>query len=305
MRPDHVWRQIEGLLATAHGRVVLVAPFIKKDVFKFALDAVADPDVEILCVTRWSVLEVAAGVSDPEIADLAVRDGRVKILLCHDLHAKLYIADRRCLVGSANLTAKATGLRQPRNAELLLEVPHVHPEVQLLLEYIEEHGVPASTELAHQIREQADLLREDEDSAEMIVVAGSTDQDRTRWRPETRDPQRLYRIYRGAKHDFVSEILAGVVRDLAYLDVPPGLDEQNFSAAVLQRLYEMPEIGQLITEKRLNMDDLQQRVMEADGCSEAFARRAAENIGEWLKYFDEVRVVPTGPWEIRYGRELR
>lgn len=304
MTDDHIWRQIEGLLSTARGRVVLVAPFIKKSVFKAALDAVTTADADILCVTRWSVLEVAAGVSDPEIADLAEHDGRVTILLCHDLHAKLYLADDRCLIGSANLTAKATGRSQPKNAELLLEAPVSHPEVQQLLQHIQAKGIPASSELARQIRAQADLLQEDEDRPEVILVTDEVNQNRVRWRPETRSPNRLYRVYRGAKHDYVTEILAGVVRDLAYLDVPPGLDEQDFSAEVLRRLYELPEVGQLVAEKRLNMNDLQQQIMEADSCTETVAQRAAENIGEWLKYFDEVRVVPTGPWELRYGREL-
>lgn len=304
MTSDHVWRQISDLLAPARGRVALIAPFIKKEVFRAALAAITSPDVEILCVTRWSVLEVAAGVSDPEIAELAAQDGRVTILLCHDLHAKLYLADDRCLVGSANLTAKATGRRHPKNLELLIEAPTSHPEVQRLLEQIDGDGVPASLNLARQIREQAELLKQDEDRPALILVTGDADQQRTAWRPETRSPNRLYRVYRGAKHDYVSEILAGVIRDLAHLDVPPGLDEQAFSKAVRARLYEMPEVGQLVTEGRLSMADLQQQLLDADECTTPQAQRAAENIGEWLKYFGEVRVVPTGPWEIRQGREF-
>ncbi|MFY1677385.1 phospholipase D family protein [Streptomyces sp. WMMC905] len=305
MTPDHVWRQIEGLLATARGRVALVAPFIKKDVFKAAVDAVTAAEAEILCVTRWSVLEVASGVSDPEIAELAAEDERITILLCHDLHAKLYLADDRCLVGSANLTGKATGRRQPKNLELLLEVPEAHPEVQQLFQQIRETAVPASLELAQQIREQAELIRQDEDRPEIVIVTGEAEEGPAHWRPETRSPQRLYHIYRGRKHDYVSEILAGVVRDLAHLDIPPGLSESAFSKAVLDRLYALPEVEQLVTDGRLSMADLQLRLMEADGSTEAQAQRAAENICEWLKYFDEVRVVPTGPWEIRQGREFR
>ncbi|MGI5259335.1 phospholipase D family protein [Streptomyces angustmyceticus] len=304
MTSDHVWRQIEDLLASARGRVALIAPFIKKDVFRAALAAITAPDAEILCVTRWSVLEVAAGVSDPEIAELASQDGRVTILLCHDLHAKLYLADDRCLVGSANLTAKATGRRHPKNLELLIETSVSHPEVQRLLEQIDVDGIPATQELASQIREQAELLKQDEDRPALILATGDADQQQTPWRPETRSPNRLYRVYRGAKHDYVSEILAGVIRDLAHLDVPPGLDEQAFSKAVRVRLYEMPEVGQLVTEGRLSMADLQQQLLHADGCTTPQAQRAAENIGEWLKYFDEVHVVPTGPWEIRQGRAL-
>jgi len=301
---DHVWRQIEDLLASAQQRVVLVAPFIKQEVFRAALGAVVGPDVEILVITRWSVMEVAAGVSDPEIAFAAEEDGRVSIALCHELHAKLYAADDRCLVGSANLTAKATGRRRPENLEVLLEVSTSHPEVQRVLAQSRDHGVPATADLARRIREQAELIAHDEDRRDLVIVAGEAVQPAARWRPETRAPERLYRIYRGARHDYVSEILAGVVRDLAHLDVPPGLSEDAFATAVRARLYEMPEVEQLPTQGRLSMADLQQRLLTADDTTEAQAQRAAENICEWLRYFDEVRVVPTGPWEIRQGREI-
>ncbi|MFC7898287.1 phospholipase D family protein [Streptomyces sp. NPDC057381] len=304
MTSDHVWRQIEGLLATARGRVVLVAPFIKREVFAAAVGAVTAAEAEILCVTRWSVMEVAAGVSDPEIAELAAADSRVSILLCHDLHAKLYLADDRCLVGSANLTAKATGRRQPRNLEVLVEVPEAHPEVQQLLGDIQATAVPATLELARQIRAQADVLKSDEDCPKFVVVTEEAEEDGPSWRPETRAPHRLYPVYRGSRHDYVSEILAGVVRDLAHLNLPQGLSETAFSKAVLAELHAMPEVEQLVTSGRLSMADLQQQLMEADGTTEAQAQRAAENICEWLKYFGEVRVVPTGPWEIRQGREF-
>jgi hypothetical protein len=249
-------------------------------------------------------MEVAAGVSDPEIAELAAVDGRISIQLCHDLHAKLYLADDRCLVGSANLTAKATGRRQPKNLEVLVEVSEAHPEVRQLLQEIQKTAVPATLELARQIRAQADILKEDEDCPKFVVVAEEAEEDRPAWRPETRAPHRLYPVYRGSPHDYVSEILAGVVRDLAYLDLPQGLSETDFSKAVLAELHAMPEVEELVTSGRLSMDDLQQRLMAADGATETQALRAAENICEWLKYFDEVRVVPTGPYELRHGREF-
>jgi hypothetical protein len=183
-------------------------------------------------------------------------------------------------------------------------VPEAHPEVQQLLHDIHRTGVPATLDLAQQIRAQADLLKNDEDCPEIVVVTGEAEEERRRWRPETRAPQRLYPVYRGQRHDYVSEILAGVVRDLAYLNLPPGLSESEFSEAVLAELHAMPEAEQLVTSGRLSMVDLQQRLMSADGTTDAQALRAAENICEWFKYFGEVRVVPTGPWEIRQGREF-
>jgi hypothetical protein len=300
---DHVWRQLEALLATARRRVILVAPFIKQEMFQAALEAIPDADVDILCVTRWSVLEVAAGVSDPEIADLAARDGRVSIMLCHNLHAKLYAVDDRCLVGSANLTGKATGRGQPANLELLVEAPNEHPEIQRLLQQVNDLGVPATEVMAHDIRQQANLLAQDEHQHPIFVVGDDNDRSKVNWTPETRAPYRLYRVYSGRDRSLVDEILASAVRDLAYLDLPPGLTEDQFTKAVRVRLHEMPELRQLVSEGHLNLTELKRKFI-GNGWPEERAQRAAENIGEWLSYFDEVRLVPTGPWEIRQGRSL-
>ncbi|MGR3937036.1 phospholipase D family protein [Streptomyces sp. BRA346] len=305
MRPDHVWGQLHELLSSARERVIIVAPFIKKETFTAALSAIGDRDVELLCVTRWAVMEIAAGVSDPEIAEIAERDDRVSIVLCHDLHAKLYVADERCLVGSANLTGRATGRRIPKNLELLVEVAVEHPEVRSALKQIQQTSVPADAEMARRLREQANLLVGEVDRPDFVVVTDEVDSTRARWRPETRVPLRLYRVYRGMKCDYPREILAGVARDLAHLDIPPGLDETTFSKAVRSRLYELPEVATLATRGSLNLADLQKSIMEAGGCDEEIAQRSAENIAEWLNYFDEVQIMATGPWEIRQGRELR
>ncbi|MFT2018765.1 phospholipase D family protein [Streptomyces sp. 796.1] len=304
MRQDHIWNQLHELLTSAHERVVLVAPFIKKEVFAAAIAALGDRDVELLCVTRWAVMEIAAGVSDPEIAEIAEHDDRVQIMLCHNLHAKLYVADERCLVGSANLTGRATGRRIPKNLELLVEVSVEHPEVQSVLGQIQQTATPADVTTARQLREQANLLAADEDRPSLVVVVDETESPAGCWRPETRMPVRLFPVYRGQKYDYPGEILAGVVRDLAYLNIPPGLDETGFAKVVSSRLYELPEVAELTTTGALNLADLQRSILEADSCEEEAARRAAENIAEWLRYFGEVRVVPTGSWEIRQGREL-
>ncbi|MFF1499513.1 phospholipase D family protein [Streptomyces sp. NPDC058316] len=302
MTEDHVWRQIEQMLACASQRVILVAPFIKKDVFKATLAAIPSHVHNIRCVTRWSVAEVAAGVSDPEIADLAAADGRASIALCHDLHAKLYVADDVCLIGSANLTGKATGRAPVPNIELLIETSAGHPEVQRVLRAIEGLEVPGTVDLAHQIREQANLFQADEE-APRVLIAGH-DERPIRWLPETRNPTRLYGVYNGRHGKVGPDVLAGILRDLATLDVAPGLGEQAFGKAVLSRLRAIPEVQRLVEAGRLSMDDVQRELMGSVGCTEEQARRATETIAEWLRYFDEVHLVPIGPWEIRQGREI-
>ena len=302
MTRDHVWQQIEQFLAGAAREAILVAPFIKKETFQAALAAVPTSVQRIRCVTRWSVAEVAAGVSDPEIAEIAEADGRASILLCHNLHAKLYVADDRCLVGSANLTGKATGRVPAPNIELLVETGVEHPEVRRVLDAIHATVVPGTVQLAQQIRAQADLVRADEDAPQVLVVGESDVQ--ARWLPETRNPERLYRVYNGRHRNIATDVLAGVLRDLIHLDISPGLPEQDFGAAVLLRLRSLPELRALAESGSLNLDDAKRELIDGGFNTPDQAQRAVETIAKWLSYFDEVYMVPVGPWEIREGKEI-
>jgi hypothetical protein len=299
---DHVWQQIAQLLRTASRRVVLVAPFVKKNLFQAVLEAVPASVTDISCVTRWSITEIAAGVSDPEIMQLAVEDGRVQVRLCHNLHAKLYAADSRCLVGSANLTGKATGLVSGANIELLMETDSAHPEVRRVLDTIDRHAVPATLDLARQLREQAELLNDDEDAPRVVIPGQQTRAGR--WMPETRRPERLYRVYCGRHRNIGKDVLAGVLRDLVELDVSPGLSEQEFRAAIRDRLHQLPELRNLNTAGRLRLDDTKDELVTSGAFTEEQAQRTVETIAEWLRYFDEVHFVPTGPWEIRQGKQI-
>ena len=89
-------------------KATIVAPFIKTDALRSLLETIP-PNVQLRCVTRWRPTEVAAGVSDLEILDLLRERGTFELLLVDRLHAKLYVADDRCLAGSANVTLSALG----------------------------------------------------------------------------------------------------------------------------------------------------------------------------------------------------
>ncbi|GAA1107921.1 phospholipase D family protein [Nocardiopsis metallicus] len=302
MPRDHIWQQISSLLGSAENSITLIAPFIKKDTFKEILEIVPAGVEDIRCVTRWSVPEIAAGVSDPEIIDLMEFDKRIKIYLCHSLHAKLYIADGRCLIGSANLTGKATGRVSASNIEVLIESETSHQEIQRLLATVEAHSIVATSDLAQQLREQADLLREDDD-APMLVVPEQQEPSR-RWMPETRRPERLYQVYNGKYGSVGSDVLAAVLRDLAELDIAPGLSLEPFKEAVRGRLLLIPELADLRDTGRLNMKDARDELIARSGCTSEQAQRSVETLAEWLWHFDEVHLVPVGAWEIRQGREI-
>ncbi|MFI9548708.1 phospholipase D family protein [Streptomyces sp. NPDC052016] len=294
-QPDHVWQQIADMMEDAAEEVVVIAPFIKKVIFEETIAAVPSSVQKITCVTRWTPAEVAAGVSDPEIIEAAQSDERISIALCPSLHAKLYRADGRCLVGSANLTGKATGRVPNANVELLLEVPVAHPEVQRVLSQIDARSTTATPHMAALVRQQAELLRSER------VTPPSEDEAVPYWFPETRRPENVYALYSGRQR-FTSLVEAGIVRDLAMLDVPVGLSEDAFNAEVEARLHAIPELGQLTAEQRLSNIELQRAIAERTGDAEEQARRTTETLAAWLQHFGRY-YTEVGSWELRPGIE--
>ncbi|MEU9240742.1 phospholipase D family protein [Streptomyces sp. NPDC048385] len=294
-QPDHVWQQIADLMKGATTRVILVAPFIKKAVFEETLASVPASVEKIECVTRWTPAEVAAGVSDPEIIEAAERDERVQITLCPSLHAKIYVADDRCLVGSANLTGKATGRVPNANVELLLDVPLTHPEVQRVLSLIESRSAAATPVVAALVRQQAELLREER------ITSPAEGGPAPLWYPETRRPENVFALYSGRTR-FTSPVEAGIIQDLAMLDVPAGLAEHDFNAAVEARLHAIPELHKLLVGERLSNIELQKAIVERTGDPEDQARRTTETLAAWLQHFGRY-YTEVGSWELRPGRE--
>jgi hypothetical protein len=283
------------MMEDAAEEVVIIAPFIKKAIFEETIAAVPSSVQKITCVTRWTPAEVAAGVSDPEIIEAAQTDERISIALCPSVHAKLYRADSRCLVGSANLTGKATGRVPNANVELLLEVSIDHPEVQRVLGQINARSTIATPRTAALVREQAELLRSER------VTPPSEDGAAAYWFPATRRPENVYALYSGRQR-FTSLVEAGIVRDLAMLDVPVGLSENAFNAEVEARLHAIPELGQLTAEQHLSNVELQRAIAERTGDTEEQARRTTETLAAWLQHFGRY-YTEVGSWELRPGVE--
>lgn len=294
-QPDHVWQQIADLVGGATEEVFLIAPFIKKAIFEELLAAVPSSVMKIACVTRWTPAEVAAGVSDPEIIETVGKDERVSIALCPSLHAKVYRADDRCLVGSANLTSKATGRVPNANVELLLEAPAVHPEVQRVLAQIESHSAAATPHVAALVRQQAELLKTER------ITPQTADEAASCWYPETRRPENVFALYSG-RTKFTARVEAGIIRDLAMLDLPAGLSETDFNNAVEARLHAIPELSQLTAEQRLSNLELQQAIAARTGDTEDQARRTTETVAAWLQHFGRY-YTEVGSWELRPGTE--
>lgn len=298
---EGIWAQLKDLLGATEHRAVVVAPFIKRRVFEELLAATTAS--EILCVTRWSAIEVAAGVSDPEIIEAAAADGRVTILLKHDLHAKLYAGDARCLVGSANLTGKAVGWDRQSNVELLVEVGVDHPEVVALLELLLQSSTVATPELAAAVRRQAETLLRTDWVLANPAQAGDTEAP-VPWYPLSRTPEMLFDFYSGKREEATFGALDSAAYDLVHLDLPPGLDRASFKEAVRQRLRALPAVEAIVEQGRMRSSDLEAAL--EDTARDPGAAERALTLTRWIVEFlgDEFYTAPTHEYDIIRGRRL-
>ena len=124
--------RICALFQQARTRVLVVSAFLGKAALDRLLQAVPD-EVETSGVyARWSLEDVASGATDWRAWDVAIRHN-VTLYECPRLHVKLYIADNRALVGSANATGRGLGLGGSGNLELLVEVDADEPMVSAVL----------------------------------------------------------------------------------------------------------------------------------------------------------------------------
>lgn len=215
----------------AEDRLVLCAPFIKRHVLQRLLDATPE-QVTVDVFTRWRPEEVAAGVSDTSILSVTeARGGRV--LLCDRLHAKYVRLDQRAFIGSANLTGAALGWSSAPNLELLAEVSVTIPEIVDLEASLRLESTGATQALADEVERIAALL------PKVLVTEGEAAFDEVTtvaWYPRLREPHDLFTAYSFGLDRLSRASQAAAEVDLAALQLPPGLEREQFEALVASRL---------------------------------------------------------------------
>jgi len=235
------------LCRAAENELVLAAPFIKVRTLEKLL-AVVSSEVQIKCVTRWRLDEIASGVSDLDVW-LVVRDRpNTSMWLRSDLHAKFYRADSACLIGSANLTHAALGWSSRPNLELL-----INSSAQKSLREFED-GLFAgssrvdetiykhmSSALEHFVVYRVPELPIDEQS-EAERPLGETGRSVVSWTPSLRHPEKLYIAYLGKLDELTTASRAAALNDLSVLDIPLELSREEFESYIGVQLLQMPII---------------------------------------------------------------
>ena len=288
--------RLKALLQRAQREVLLCAPFIKARVLETVLSAV-EVSVFVRIVTRWRAREVAVGVSDLAVFEIANDRPNTALHLLDDLHAKLYLADNSGLIGSANLTAPALGWAMRNNVEILTAVRRGDPDVERLLKHL-DIAVQATFAIRSAVESEVATLTvpNRDESREMVEDSGN--RRNLAWFPRCAAPDQLHAMYVNSETAAVVEGTRGDgLADLRDLHIPGGMLAADFSNAVRETLLLMPAFKRIL-------DRVPRGVTDADGIglviearpdlTQADAAHQWRIIRDWIAVFfeDQFEVAP-------------
>ncbi|MCY3667639.1 MAG: phospholipase D family protein [Gemmatimonadetes bacterium] len=292
---DTQGRRIRALFENTEDDVSIIAPFIKVDALRLLLE-VFPSETHLRCVTRWLPKEVAAGVSDPEILDVLEKRGNFSLSLVDTLHAKLYIAGDRCLVGSANVTHAGLGERgDSNNIEILVDTTIDDPGVVQTLGEISKTERPATRDIAQITRRLADSLSASVSSTAAIEIL---------WSPVSRRPQDAYLLYTQPPSGFTTAADRTLLNDLAKANLQPGLEEDKFRSAIRSLLQAIPiaeNFLKITEDTTLTFADTHSYFKEIAG-DQFSANELWLAFVEWMAYFFNDQVMRQEITEIALRR---
>lgn len=115
---DEIKNQLECELKQAENDIQIISAYCKKAAIKFVDDCIQNPMQRKRLLVRFSFADVVSGASDLDVYEFCRNNGW-ELYMRLDLHAKTYIFDKlRCIIGSANLTARGVNLMEESNYEI-------------------------------------------------------------------------------------------------------------------------------------------------------------------------------------------
>ena len=274
------------VLETAGRDALIVAPFVRAKALDKLLSCIP-AGTQITVVTRWRPTDLLMGVADLGVYDLTVSKG-AKLYLRYDLHAKLFAADDRCLVGSANVTDTALGWRSPENLELLVTVQRSEPQVARFEEWLMRGAISATVALRDRLATFLDKCR----NGQLLVPEFELEelgQLQPDWIPRIRNPEELFSAYIGSV-DVGRAALQEMREDLNQMGATPGMNEPIFrewvAAAISQTPLIQTVISQIEQKGEVTESDVAAFLREFSIDASVFRpREVLENLERWLSCF--------------------
>ena len=131
--------RVRRLFNGARHRVIVVSAFLGAEALDELLKSIPRDVEQVAVFVRWATHDIATGATDWQAWDVASRH-EVGFYACPGLHAKMYIADDKALVGSANATARGLGLGGNSNLELLISADTDQEDVADVLAAVKERS---------------------------------------------------------------------------------------------------------------------------------------------------------------------
>ena len=258
--------------------VVLAAPYLKADMMEMFLNTIPG-EANLICITRWKLLDIQQGASD--IACWNLVSARNGVFRMHPrLHAKYYRFDDRVLVGSANLTMSGMGLIASANLEILTK-----PDAMF-----------DAASLERQLLHESRIVSADEFQAWQSVVSIASSRSTLAdadvfddWRPRTRDPEHVWLVYNQRLDRVPSDDEQRLAKiDLEHLGLPPDLNRPDYTAWVRVRL----SASVMVNDVRLvmDMDDdaaVRAHLVAAWSVRPGEAERIRSTLASWVHAFFE------------------
>ena len=277
---------IVSLLGSAKHNALVVAPFMRSEALSPLLDSISD-GVEITVVTRWRPTDLLSGVSDLDIYDV-VKSKNAALYIRHDLHAKHFAADDRCLIGSANVTLTALGWRTPANLELLTPISRKSQSIINFEKKLFSGAILATAQqhdfltkfLSHFRKLDISIPNAGDDKWYPLLPD---------WIPQIRNPEELYSVYNQST-DVSRTALKSMKKEIDQIGVIPGLNEEEFRIWIAAKIGQAPLIVQVIQhiEEHGDMtEDALSDILNQTDSDETRpeAREVLQVLKHWLTYF--------------------
>ena len=279
---------IISLLGAAEKKALIVAPFVRSEALSRLLDSIPG-GTDTTVVTRWRPTDLLSGVSDLGVFDLTELRS-IPLYLRHDLHAKYFAADAKCLIGSANVTLTGLGWRTPSNLELLTAAARSDSHIVDFEQELLSGAVLATVEQRDRLAQLLELSQRNP-----VAMAEIDDFEKSvgllppSWVPRVRNPEELYSVYCG-NTDVSRSALPTMQKELEQIGTVRGMDEEGFRTWVAATICQTPLIARVVQhiEKEGDVTEhwLGDLLAEIGVDSEEFGPRDVLVILErWLTYF--------------------
>jgi len=113
---DELTKELVEKISTSNIRINIISAFCKIDALEY-IDSYISPNIDKKIIVRFRMDDLLSGVTDLELYDYC-KNNNWELYINLDLHAKVYLIDNNCFIGSANLTSHGLSIDKLGNLEI-------------------------------------------------------------------------------------------------------------------------------------------------------------------------------------------